>query len=56
MAPDHRLYREQMEQDRQHRDARAALERDLALQRAREFGRDDLAELLEAGTISVGFF
>jgi hypothetical protein len=32
----------------------AALERDLALQRAREFGRGDLAELLEAGEISAG--
>ena len=50
-----RSYRQEAEQERQRRDAeRSALERDLALQRAREFGRDDLAELLEAGEISAG--
>jgi ParB family transcriptional regulator, chromosome partitioning protein len=50
-----RSYRQEAEQERQRRDAeRSALERDLALQRAREFGRGDLAELLEAGEISAG--
>ena len=44
-----------MEQERQRRDAeRAELERDLALRRTREKGRDDLAEMLEAGEITTG--
>jgi hypothetical protein len=44
-----------MEQHRARRDAeRAALERDLAINRTRKRGRDDLAELLEAGEISAG--
>jgi hypothetical protein len=44
-----------MEEFHRRRDAeRTELERDLALQRARELGREDLAELLEAGQISAG--
>ena len=55
LAPDHRSYRQEMEEFHRRRDAeRTELERDLALQRARELGREDLAELLEAGQISAG--
>ena len=51
---DHKSYRQQMDEHRAQRDAeRAELERDLALKRTRERGRDDLAELLEAGQISA---
>ena len=53
--PEHRSYRQQMEQEQKRRDAeRAALERAYAVSRAREKGRDDFAALLEAEEISAG--
>jgi hypothetical protein len=55
LPDDHTSYWQEMEQHRAGRDAeRAALERAYAIERAREKGRDDLAELLEAGTIGAG--
>ena len=55
MAPDHRSYREHIEQERKRRDAElAAAECAYAIDRTREKDRDDLAALLEAGEISAG--
>jgi len=55
MAPEHRSYREQIEQERERRDAELAeVERAYAISRTREKGRDDLAALLEAGEIAAG--
>jgi hypothetical protein len=55
MAPEHRSYREQIEQERKRRDAeRVEAERAYAIERTRENGRDDLAALLEASKISAG--